>query len=322
MDARALCATHREITSTGTCPRCGDYVCSACLIPGSELCQRCRRSRSEQAKARRVPVWGALVALFFGGIAAQIAGVIPIFVGIALNYTPGADVDTLARSLVRSFSVLGPSILITGLTMATVAILVPLASKVPLKRALGLNGAPWPTFVMAPIGILALGPTSDFLRRLISEWLPWATFGALEGLDEVARAAPLWLVLPAMALVPGVCEELLFRGMFQRSIRRGWLAVILSGALFAVYHMDPQHVLAVLPLGFYLAWLGHRTNSLFVPMTGHVFNNSAAVLGSTVLADTLGPDEPLEWWMMPAGWAVAAVAIAVIWWTTRRVERT
>lgn len=320
MDAPALCATHRAITATGTCPRCGDFLCGACLIPGSDVCQRCRQQTRKPVPRERVPVWGSVLALFIGGIAAQVAGALPILVGLGLTYTPGADVGALGASLTRNFAVLGPSIALTGLTMAGIAAIVPMISKVPLKKALGLRGAPWPAFLVAPVGILALGPTSDALRRLAQEYAPWATFGALEGLDEVARSAPLWAVLPAMALVPGVCEELLFRGMFQRSMKPGVLAVIASGVLFAVYHMDPHHVVAVLPLGLYLAWLGYRTDSVLVPITSHVVNNAMAVLGSTILADSLGPDEPLEWWWVPTGWAVAAVCVAVVWWSTRRRE--
>ncbi len=320
MDAPALCATHRELTATGACPRCGAALCPACLVPGSALCQACRQATAPRASRERVPVWAALVALFFGGIGAQVVGAIPVFVAIALDFHPGADLQQLAEAAARRFTVLGPSILLTGLTMAAVAFGVPLLSRVPVKKALGLRGAPWPAFLMAPIGILALGPTSDALRRGMQAIAPGLTFGALEGLDELARSAPLWAVVPAMALVPGVCEELLFRGMLQRSMRPGVVAIVVSGSLFALYHMDPHHVVAVLPLGLYLSWLGHRTQSLFVPITAHAFNNAAAVLGSTLLADTLGPDEPLEWWMLPTGWAVAAVAIAVIFRATRGVS--
>ncbi|MGE3634226.1 MAG: CPBP family glutamic-type intramembrane protease, partial [Sandaracinaceae bacterium] len=270
----------------------------------------------------RVPIWAASAGLIVGGIAAQLAGAIPIFVAVGLR--AGADLTPeslgrIAEESVLDFAVLGPSILCTGLTLAGIAFVVPILGRRPVKLAMRLRGAHWLAFVLAPIGILALGPTSDLLRRLMETYLPWATFGALEGLDEIARGAPLYVTLPAMALVPGICEELLFRGMFQPSIRRGWLAVILSGTVFAVYHMDPQHVAAVLPLGLYLAWLGDRTKSVFVPITAHVFNNAAAVLGSTVLADSVaGNDEALPWWAAPIGWAVAAAVIVGIMRVTRR----
>ncbi len=274
----------------------------------------------------RVPWWGGVIALVVGGIAAQLVGGVPVIVGalvwLSRNATPGAppDMDLMMRELTRSFWVLGPSIVMTGGTMALVALATARIARVPAREALGLRGAPWPTFLAAPVGILALGPTSDLLRRMMQEYLPWATLGALEGLDQVARAAPIWIVVPAMALVPGFAEEILFRGVFQRSIRNGVLAVILSGTLFAAYHLDPQHVVAVLPLGLYLAWLGQRTGSLAVPVTGHVFNNAAAVIGAVYFAEQATAEGPLDWWWAPIGWAVCAACVALVVFTTRTRE--
>lgn len=317
-DAAQLCATHPDHVSVGTCSRCGNFFCAACRAP-SGCCAACH----EGLGRRRVPWWAAASALLFGGLAAQIAGAIPVAVGIVVflvdhaDEGPPADMAPVILALTRTFWVLGPSIALVGGTMALFAFVVPLLAKVPLKRALGLNGAPWVAFLVAPVGMLALGPTSDFLRRMMQELFPWATFGALEGLDQIARAAPIFIVLPAMALVPGFAEELLFRGLFQRSIRTAWLAVILSGILFACYHMDPQHVVAVLPLGLYLAWLAQRTDSVFVPISAHVFNNTAAVLGSVYFPEAAG-DESIDWWWMPIGWAVCASMVFVVWWSTRK----
>ena len=125
---------------------------------------------------------------------------------------------------------------------------------------------------------------------------------------------------PLFAFGPGIAEELVFRGAFQRSIRRGWLAVLLSGTLFAVYHTDPQHIVAVLPLGFYLAWLAQRTDSTLVSMTAHIANNGAAVI-----AANLGESEELthglstmeDVWLVPVGLLVAAVVVGIVWRVTQ-----
>lgn len=282
-------------------------------------------SADPKAERRHVPWWAGVLALIVGGIASQLVGAIPVVVGAVLWLVEHGgegppDTDRMMLELTHSFWVLGPSIVLTGATMAGVAFGTAMLARVPVKRALGLRGAPWPAFIAAPIGILALGPTSDGLRRLMVRYLPNLTFGALEGLDEIARSAPIFLVLPAMALVPGFAEEVLFRGVFQRSIRNGVLAVLLSGTLFACYHMDPHHVVAVLPLGFYLAWLGQRTKSLAVPVTGHVFNNAAAVIGSVYFSAELSEDTSFEWWWIPIGWAICALCVAGVWWSTRHIQ--
>lgn len=280
---------------------------------------------TEPPRRRRLRWWQGTLALVLGGFVAQAAQLVVVVAAVLLTIgrfqgpiTPGALQPHL-EELLTSFEVLGPAVVVTGLMMVLVAMATPRLARVRVGDALGLRKAPWPVFVAAPLGILALGPTSDAMRQLMEAVAPNLTFDTLEGLDELARSAPLWMVLPVMALVPGLSEEMLFRGLFQRSIARAWLALPLSAVLFACYHLDPHHVVAVLPLGFYLAWLGQRTGSLWVPVTAHVANNAAAVLASVYLIDPLaGEPEPSEWWWVPAGWALAIPCIVVVWWVTRR----
>jgi membrane protease YdiL (CAAX protease family) len=317
--AEARCAIHAAQASTGTCPRCRNFVCGICGSP----CPACRA----RVKKTRIEAWQGSLGLVVGGVGAQIAGAFVFVVGVVILIAqrgPDADFSNLGPELIGSIWVIGPSILLTGLTMVGVAVVIPLLAKVRPSDALGLRGAPWPAFLAAPIGILALGPTSDAMRQLMVAIAPNLTFGNLDALDLVARSAPLYIIVPVMALIPGIAEETLFRGMFQRSIRNPRLALVLSAVLFAAYHMDPHHVFAVLPLGFFLAWLAHRTQSLWVPITAHVANNSAAVIGSRFI----DPSEPQptildEWWWLPIGWAVAALCVGVIVWSTRdRAERS
>ena len=269
-----------------------------------------------------VPWWGGALALLVGGIGAQIAGVIPVLVAGAVwivEHGGPPDPSRVVSELIGNFWVLGPSILLTGLTMTAVAVLTTRLFRAPLMQALALRGAPWPVFIAAPIGILALGPTSELCLRFMQEYFPGATFGAIDGLSDLARSAPIYLVLPAMALVPGFCEEILFRGLFQNAIRDRRRGLVLSAVLFAAYHTDPHHVAAVLPLGLYLAWLMYRTKSLAVTVTSHTVNNAVAVLGSVYLGEEAA-EQTSEWWWAPIGWVVFGVCAAVVWRTTRKKE--
>ena len=315
-----LCAAHPHARATGTCARCGDNVCARCVDPSARgqaagACAACRRKLGKDT----IEPWQGAIALVVGGIAAQLAGASVFVVGVFWLVANGQAADPVAmqETLLGSFWVLGPSIFLTGLTMFLVGVATPWLAKARLKTALGLRGAPWPVFIAAPLGIVALGPTSDLARTLMVEYLPTWTLGSLDSLNEVARSAPLWAIVPAMAFVPGIAEETLFRGMFQRSIRAPLLALVLSAVLFAAYHMDPHHVAAVLPLGFYLAWLGQRTGSLYVPIVAHIVNNTAAVVGSRYLPENQ-PSILEEWWYVPIGWLIAAGCVGVIVYATRR----
>lgn len=84
------------------------------------------------------------------------------------------------------------------------------------------------------------------------------------------------------ALLPAVCEELLFRGYMLSTLRRSFsvpLASLLCAALFAVAHTTPVRILPMLLLGFALSLAGCFSGSVFIPMVMHFVNNLSVVLG-------------------------------------------
>jgi len=77
---------------------------------------------------------------------------------------------------------------------------------------------------------------------------------------------PTGLALVAASLVlAGICEEFAFRGFLQNAFTRRFSflpAVIISAAVFGVFHFDPQliYTLAAFISGFLLGYIYYRTN--------------------------------------------------------------
>lgn len=95
---------------------------------------------------------------------------------------------------------------------------------------------------------------------------------------EGGRALFLALLV---SLVPAFCEELFFRGYVQSRLAAIWppgAAILLTAAVFALVHIDAQHVIAVLPIGMYLGWAAWASGSVWLAMLLHALNNLAAVL--------------------------------------------
>lgn len=93
--------------------------------------------------------------------------------------------------------------------------------------------------------------------------------------------APLGWELFAIALVPAVAEEILFRGVLTRALaaRHGMAtAVILSAAVFALYHLSPARLLSTFALGAVLAVVALRSGSIVPGMIVHALGNAAAVI--------------------------------------------
>lgn len=76
---------------------------------------------------------------------------------------------------------------------------------------------------------------------------------------------PAWAMLFIVGIWSPLAEELIFRAMVFRTMRKGfsfWVSAIVSAAAFGIYHMDVvQGVYAAL-LGILLAYTYERTNSL------------------------------------------------------------
>lgn len=277
-----------------------------------------------EAHRTRLAAWQGTLAVVLGGIAGQLAGAAVFVIAIVILVAREGIGALNPEALLTRGDLLAASIAATGLAMTSAALVVPLLARIPLRSALGLVGAPWPCFVAASIGILALGPTSDVLHRFMQNYLPSFTLGSLGMIDSLVQSAPFVLVLPLLSLLPGISEELLFRGAFQRSISRAAIAIPISALLFAAYHLDPHHVVAVVPLGLYLAWVAHRTQSTLVPIFAHVTNNATAVtIGVAFPTDASAPQSAMsavDIAAIPIGWVVAGVAMYVVWWSTRRAR--
>lgn len=91
----------------------------------------------------------------------------------------------------------------------------------------------------------------------------------------------LWLALFHISVVPAVCEEVLFRGYALRSFEKSWgpaAAIIVSGIIFGVYHLQPGNILALATLGILFGYITWASQSILPAMGAHFLNNAASVL--------------------------------------------
>lgn len=91
----------------------------------------------------------------------------------------------------------------------------------------------------------------------------------------------LVLALIAAAVVAPICEELFFRGMLYRYLRRRWpvwLAVLVAATIFAVLHFIPILIPVFLFLGLMLTIQYEITGSLTNSMLLHAAGNAVTTV--------------------------------------------
>lgn len=104
---------------------------------------------------------------------------------------------------------------------------------------------------------------------------------ALEGAPINRPQGFEWVLeLIATCVVPGFCEEFLFRGAIQTNCRPfGRVnAVLIASFMFSMMHQNPAQILYTFVAGIFLGVVYEKTNSLLCCSALHMFNNLAATL--------------------------------------------
>ncbi len=171
----------------------------------------------------------------------------------------------------------------------------------------------WPSTIwLATAGIAAttvwMFPT--WVAERLLEVLPEYVSG-LEMIAELlvdSRGIGRILLIAAIVVTAPLFEEIVFRGYLWRVIAFAappWVAAVVTSLLFAVYHMDPVHVISILPTAAFLGWLRYASRSIFPCMLAHLTNNVIA----TALAFGQDPESTDT---MTFGLAITGLAFTVV----------
>jgi membrane protease YdiL (CAAX protease family) len=125
----------------------------------------------------------------------------------------------------------------------------------------------------------------------------------------------LFVNLLVMALLPAVCEEMMFRGWLQRVLGQSvdyHTAIWVSAIVFSAIHFQFYGFIPRMLIGAALGYLYYYTGSLWAPIVAHFTNNAAAVVTAflsyngytSIDFDLIGTGE--TWYL-----SVASVAVCV-----------
>jgi membrane protease YdiL (CAAX protease family) len=127
---------------------------------------------------------------------------------------------------------------------------------------------------------------------------------------------PEWQMLLLLAALPGIFEEIAFRGVLTYGLSkrlRPVELVLTVGLVFGLFHQALFRIAPTAFLGVLLTAVVLLTGSIFPAMLWHALNNALALLSGRVGADLAE--------LPPAYYAAAAVVLALAFWILWRTRR-
>ena len=179
-------------------------------------------------------------------------------------------------------------------------------SKTDIKSTFRLNYTNPLNFLLVIIAALPLLLLAGLLGQIINYIFP-VSESYLEALQNLitVKDSGLWFTIFVVGILPGICEEVMFRGFILSALRkRGiWYGIILTAILFGAFHLDPFRFVPATLLGVWLGYIAVKTNSLYVPILAHFAQNSLTIL-ITNYADKLSfinfiiKDDEIAYWVV------------------------
>jgi membrane protease YdiL (CAAX protease family) len=225
-------------------------------------------------------VWTVFVALFAALVLAVVfqaaLGAILTVIELSRGTDPAQLQQVMMDRLTQPYGFLllvaaaQLGFLVTGLIAA-------LSSAEPFGKRVAWS-APRPSWRVYPIAMLSSIP--PLAVGLGSAWALATVLPADESLAKLFDAftidSAIVFVL-VIGIVPGLVEELLYRGYAQKRLVERWgplAGITVTSILFALVHGAPHAIVAAAPLGFWFGYLAWRSGSILPTILCHFFVNS------------------------------------------------
>lgn len=176
--------------------------------------------------------------------------------------------------------------------------------------------------------IIAVQPVIWFLSWLnalipVPEFFSNMQNTQMEMIEQYLRGDHLMLItLFHVAVVPAICEELLYRGYVMSAFQKSWgiwPAIIVSGLLFGLYHVQLSNLIPLATLGMLFAYVTWAAKSIYPAIVAHFVNNGGSVVMGSYYPESAFAEITPE--SMPPLWAVIIsllITSYIVYWMYRQ----
>lgn len=212
-------------------------------------------------------------------------------------------------------------VVLTLATQATFLLVYVLYNKVfqfDAKKASKLHATSWLNILVAIIiGLITLFGF-QYIISYFDYFLTWI------GVEPSGLPLPLntvgWLIanMFLLAVMPAICEELIFRGVILNGLAKygKTKAIIGSALLFALIHANIEQTIYPIVFGIVLAMMVYKTKSILPGMVAHFVNNaSVIVINYLYNINVLTPTDSgaFFWGDLLIGFGIAILSALGVW---------
>ncbi|WML29250.1 type II CAAX endopeptidase family protein [Neobacillus sp. OS1-32] len=213
-----------------------------------------------------------------------------LIVYIAMQFSGIIGMPLLVRGLKIDRVMALPIWLIISFTLALIIILFILRKD---SHARGPKG----TGQGSSIGHSIIWAVSGFFLALFSQYaaaIIEQLLGIHMGSENTQQILNIIDIFPQAMIVTSIIgpilEEIVFRKIIFGSLYRRFnfiISALISSVIFALAHMEPEHIILYSAMGLTFAFLYVKTNRIIVPIFAHVMMNTLVVLVQTVYRDDI-----------------------------------
>jgi len=155
---------------------------------------------------------------------------------------------------------------------------IPVIAATSRRQGLGVLGIA-PARGVYVVAAVLVGVSMWYLNWRVVNWIEPP--GDTKALDDATRRTSLGAALVMLAIVPPICEEILFRGVLARSLASRLsvtAAASITAVVFSAYHLSLVQAMPTFALGLVLSLLAIRADSIVPAVITHALNNAIAVI--------------------------------------------
>ena len=202
------------------------------------------------------------------------------YIGVTILFIAMVFLLLLAEPMQASWGMGGVALTQIGLLL--VALAAPFLYKWKLSEILPIQKVTFKQFFGTLILYIATFIPVTTSTMIVAYFFP----GILEvgsSLGNFFVTVPFIVALFIVAVMPAICEEVLFRGVFLYTLRKfnSEFSVILTVAIFfGLFHLNIYRFIPTAILGFAMTYLMIKTKNFLLPMLFHFLNNVISLSAS------------------------------------------